>query len=146
MWVDFEVKTHTLTGMGSCVFVASGLNFDVDSYLRGQPFQVAQVFRKRGLPPRPDSGFCVKVSSDHEPGLSRQIHDAFQFLLQNEEKIIRMRASGVDNQLLDFGVPSQEVEQQAHYLAPELVAALGRFRMGLIFSVVDLRRAALPFN
>jgi hypothetical protein len=43
--------------MGSCVFVASGLNFDVDSYLPGQPFQVTGIFRKGGLPPRPDSGF-----------------------------------------------------------------------------------------
>ena len=132
--------------MGSCVFCASGLNFDVDSYLRGQPFQVALIFRKGGLPPRPDSGFVVKISSDQEPGLSRQISDALQFLHQNEERIIRMRECGVDNQLLDFGVPSQAVEQHAHYLAPELMIALGRFRMGLIFSVVDLQRAALPFN
>jgi hypothetical protein len=132
--------------MGSCVFVASGLNFDVDSYLRGQPFQVAQIFRRGGLPPRPDSGFIVKVGSDLEPGLSQQISAALRFLLQNEERIIRMRECGVDNQLLDFGVPSQEVEQHAHYLPPELMVALGRFRMGLIFSVVDLRRAALPFN
>ncbi|NBR88118.1 MAG: hypothetical protein EBS84_21960 [Proteobacteria bacterium] len=132
--------------MGSCVFVASGLNFDVDSYLRGQPFQVAQIFRKGGLPPRPDSGFIVKVSSDQEPGLSHQISDALRFLIENEEEVLRMRECGVDNQLLDFGVPSQAVEQHAHYLPPELMVALGRFRMGLIFSVVDLRRAALPFN
>lgn len=132
--------------MGSCVFVASGLNFDVDNYLRGQPFQVAKVFRKGGLPPRPDSGFVVQVSSDLEPGLSPQISSALRFLIENEERIIRMRECGVDNQLLDFGVPSQEVEQHAHYLPPELMVALGRFRMGLIFSVVDLRRAALPFN
>lgn len=124
--------------MGSCVFVGSGLNFDVDSYLPGQPFQVAGIFRKGGLPPQPDSGFIVRVSSDLEQGLSQQISAA--------ERIIRMRECGVDNQLLDFGVPSQKAEQHSHDLPPELMVALGRFRMGLVFSVVDLRRAALQFN
>ena len=53
--------------MGVCVFVASGLDFDVDRYLAGSPFKAMMVFRKGDVPPennpqrlpRPDSGFVV---------------------------------------------------------------------------------------
>jgi hypothetical protein len=132
--------------MGVCVFVASGLNFDVDGYLPKSPFKAMRVFRKGHIPPkdnpqhqpRPDSGFVVMVAQSPEPGLSHEIPEAFKFLLKNEQEILRLKNLGVDNSLFDFGVEHQGMIQQSEYLPPELIIALGRFGMGLIFSTVQL--------
>jgi hypothetical protein len=77
--------------MSACVFVASGLNFDVDRYLRSSPFKAKTVFRKGEIPakdnpdrqPRPDSGFVVIVSAADGHGLSAQVKAAVQFLIKH---------------------------------------------------------------
>ena len=134
--------------MGVCVFVASGLSFDVDRYLVGSPFKAMAVFRKGDVPPknnpekmpRPDSGFVVLLSGDREPGIGPQLREALAFLDQHEAEMKAMRKVGVDNMLLDFGVEVGDKLQQAEYLPPELIGALGRLGMGLIFSAVQLPR------
>ena len=134
--------------MGVCVFVASGLSFDVDRYLVGSPFKAMAVFRKGDVPPknnpeknpRPDSGFVVLLSGDREPGIRHQLRESLAFLDQHEAELKAMRKVGVDNMLLDLGVEVGEKLQQAEYLPPELIGALGRLGMGLIFSVVQLPR------
>jgi len=133
--------------MGICAFVASGLNFDVDSYLRSSPFKAKTVFRKGVVPskdnptlhPRPDSGFVVLVSSD-EGGLSSQVAAALEFLVKHEKDIVELRKHGVDNMLLDFGVEMGGQIQQSEYLPPDLLLAMARFRMGIIFSAIRIPR------
>jgi hypothetical protein len=132
--------------MGVCMFVASGLSFDVDRYLAGSPFKAMSVFRKGQVPPkdnpankpRPDSGFVVLISGDQEPGLAQQFKDALAFLGEHESELKAVRQVGVDNMLLDLGVQVGDKMQQAEYLPPELIAVLGRLGMGLIFSVIQL--------
>ena|ERR1017187_7022145 len=51
-----------------------------------------------------------------------------------------VRDFGVDNMLLDFGVSVGDKLQQSEYLPPELIVAWGRFRMGVIFSAIQLPR------
>lgn len=134
--------------MGVCAFVASGLNFDVDRYLKGSPFKAISVFRKGQIPakdnperqPRPDSGFIAIVSENHEPDLSQQFKEALAFLLKHEKELGRLKDCGVDNMLLDFGFEVGDKIQQSGYLPPELIVALGRFGMGLIFSAVQIPR------
>ena len=134
--------------MGVCVFVASGLSFDVDRYLVGSPFKAIAVFRKGDVAPknnpeqnpRPDSGFVVLLSGDREPGIRQQLREALAFLDQHEAELKAVRNVGVDNMLLDLGVEVGNELQQAEYLPPELIGALGRLGMGLIFSVVQLPR------
>jgi hypothetical protein len=134
--------------MGVCVFVASGLNFDVDRYLASSPFKAMAVFRKGDIPPknnpenkpRPDSGFVVLISGDREAGLSQQLNEALAFLTQHSLEFRAIRHAGVDNMLLDLGVEVGHKLKQVEYLPPELVSALGRLGMGLIFSVVMLPR------
>lgn len=131
--------------MGVCAFVASGLSFDVDSYLRSSPFEAKTVFRKGAVPrkanpaqqPRPDSGFVVLVSSG-EGGLSAQVGAALEFLAKHEKHIAQLPKYGVDNMLLDFGVELGGQLQQAEYLPPELLLAMARFRMGIIFSAIRI--------
>jgi hypothetical protein len=134
--------------MGVCVFVASGFDFDVDRYLAGSPFKAMAVFRKGDIPPknnperkpRPDSGFVVLISGDQELSLSQQLKEALAFLDRHEPDLKSVREVGGDNMLLDFSVQVADKLQQAEYLPPELIAALGRSGMGLIFSVVRLPR------
>ena len=134
--------------MGVCVFVASGLSFDVDRYLAGSPFKAMAVFRKGDIPPknnperkpRRDSGFVVLISGDRELGLGRQLKEALVFLDRHDAELKAVREVGVDNMLLDLSVQVADQMKQAEYLPPELIAALGRLGMGLIFSVVQLPR------
>jgi len=135
--------------MGVCLFVASGLNFDVDQYLRKSAFQPMTVFRKAEVPskgnpkqmPQPDSGFAVKVSERSE-ALPETAQKALTFLVTNEQNILRLRECGVDNMLLDFGVEQKGI-QVSQYLPPELIVALGRFGMGLVFSSIQVPTGGL---
>ncbi len=80
------------------------------------------------------------VSQGNEPGLSRQAHDALEFLVKHEKELDRLREAGVNNMLLDFGVEVGGKMQQSEYLPPELVVALARFRMAIVFSMVQVPR------
>ncbi len=130
------------------MFVASGLDFDVDAYFPGSPFKdkIATVFRKGQIPTRdnpqkiarPDSGFVHMVSATQEPHLQYQIGPAMKFLADNEKEFERLKRFGVDNMLFDFGMEGQETIERAQYLPPELLAAMSRFHMGLVFSTVRI--------
>jgi hypothetical protein len=50
----------------------------------------------------------------------------------------RLKRMGVDNMLLDFGMEGQETIERAQYLPPELIVALSRYNMGLVFSTVRI--------
>ncbi len=134
--------------MGVCTFVARGLDFDVDRYLKGSLFKPMGVFHKGEIPPkdnpqwrpRPDSGFVLVLSDDGKPGLTQQVEDALVFLLKHEKELDRLKRFGVDNMLLDFGVEVSFQIQHSEYLPPELMVALGRFRMGLVFTAIQLPR------
>jgi hypothetical protein len=134
--------------MGVCIFVASGLDFDVDRYLKSSPFKTMSVFRKGQIPPqdnpgrqpRPDSGFATLVTADAQPDLSKTLPEAIAFLSKREQELERLNEVGVDNMLLDLGISVDVPIQQVNYLSPELIMALGRFRMGLILSVIQLPR------
>ena len=131
--------------MGVCTFVASGLNFDVDRYLTNSPFKVVSIFRQGEVPtkdnpelqPRPDSGFVVVVNEDRSCSLaSQQIEASLIFLCKHEKDLERLKGFGVDVMLLNFGVDA-EFPQRSEYLPPDLIARLARFRMGLMFSVIQ---------
>jgi hypothetical protein len=128
--------------MGACVFVASGLRFDVDLYLRTSPFKPVSVFRQGEIPSkesiaRPDSGFVVVVG---EGAVAEQVESAITFLANHERDFQTMRQLGVDNLLLDFGVERTGKIQDSHYLPPELIARMGQLGLGMIFSSIQLAR------
>jgi hypothetical protein len=128
--------------MGACVFVASGLRFDVDGYLRTSSLKPISAFRKGEIPSkessaRPDSGFVIVVS---EGSVAEQVGSAMTFLSRHERDFQTMRQHGVDNLLLDFGVERTGKMQESHYLPPELIARMGQLGLGLIFSTVQLPR------
>jgi hypothetical protein len=120
----------------------------VDAYFPGSPFkdQIATVFRKGQIPTRdnpqkiarPDSGFVHLVSATQEPHLNCQIAPALEFLSENQKEFERLKGMGVDNMLLDFGMEGQQTIERAQYLPPELITAMSRFHMGLVFSTVRI--------
>lgn len=129
--------------MGVCTFVASGLNFDVDAYLRVTPLEVMAVFHKGevspdagpGTIPRPDSGFVACASNDDFPHLLDQFSDSVDFLEANARELERMKVLGADTMLLDFRVLQPHTDPKVHSVPPELVQAMSRFGMGFVFSV-----------
>ena len=146
--IVFSPTIRTLSFMGFCVFVASGLNFDVDSYLKSSPFKTRSIFRKGDIPAkdnperqsRPDSGFVVLVSSEEGQGLSAQVKTAMKFLAKHEKELDSLKLRGVDNMLLDFGVELGDEIQHSEYLPPELLVVMARFGMGLVFSAIRIPR------
>jgi hypothetical protein len=128
--------------MGVCVFVASGLGFDVDSYLKKCPFKPAAVFRRGTVPaketvPRPDSGFVVAVADRAGLGMEDMAEAALTFLSNYEQEFSALRKCGADNLLLDFGVERSGQIQDSHYLAPDVVSRLAGLGFGLMFSSVQ---------
>jgi hypothetical protein len=96
--------------MGVCAFVASGVNFDVDAYLRTTPFAVLCVFHRGEVrpdsgpegKPGPDSGFAAVVSHDDFPHLLDQVGEALDFLEVHDKELERLKGLGVDRMALDF--------------------------------------------
>jgi len=128
--------------MGACVFVASGLNFDVDSYLKTCPFKPVATFRRGTVPaketvPRPDSGFVVVVADRAGLDVADQAKAALTFMSKYEQEFTALRKCGVDRLLLDFGVERSGKIQDSHYLARDVVSALARSGFGIVFSSVQ---------
>jgi hypothetical protein len=146
--IAFGPEIRTPFFMGFCVFVASGLNFEVDAYLKSSPFKARSVFRKGEIPAqenperqsRPDSGFVVLISSEQGQSLSAQAKTAMKFLAKHEKELDRLKLRGVDNMLFDFGVELGDEIQHVEYLPPELLVEMARFKMGLVFSAIRIPR------
>jgi len=65
---------------------------------------------------------------------------ALVFLSKNEKEFERLKKLGVDNMLFDSGLEGQQTIERAQYLPPELLTAMSRFHMGLMFSTVRIPR------
>ncbi len=53
--------------MGVCLFVASGSNFDLDSYLPGSPFKINSVLRRDDGPPQDETENTRALQSGFHP-------------------------------------------------------------------------------
>jgi hypothetical protein len=144
-WLISDNKSTPFVLMGVCAFVASGANFDVDGYLRATPLEVLCVFHKGDASPdspedglRLDSGFAAVVSCDDFPHLLDQVGEALDFLETHETELERLKALGADQMTLDFRVAPTEA---VHHWTSDLIAAMGRWQMELVFSVVDIPEA-----
>lgn len=130
--------------MGVAAFIATGLDFDVDGFLKRSPFKPASVFRKGDIPPkdnptqqpRPDSGFVVVIQGNEQPAILPQVQAAYDFLGLHEQEICRARNMGADTMMLDFGVPHQAILQQSVFLQPPLIEEAGKLGLGIMFSVI----------
>lgn len=144
--VDFGRQMGSLLAMGVCIFTASGLNFDVDGFLRGSPLKPFTVYHQGESPkagnilfrPHEEPGFMVLVSHDEKPSLLEQSLAALDFIAANNHEFERLRGAGAEKLLLNFGLAKHDVAERPQYLPPELLLAMGRSAIGLVFAVVDL--------
>jgi hypothetical protein len=121
--------------------VASGVDFDVDEYLRDTPFKPQQIYRKEEIPPKDnperqpltESGFVLLVAQKEYPELIEEVLRALDYW---EEEFHLLSDAGADKMVLDFGITEQAMLQRPQYLPPELILAMSRLEMGLVFSVV----------
>lgn len=131
--------------MGICAFVATGLKFDVDGYLRNSPLKPFMVYHpgealKLGevsWRPQKEAGFMTLVGQDPEPSLLEQAMKALAFLSQNKAELERLKEAGAEKLHLDFAITKAQISDRAQYLPPQLLLAMGQSGVGLVFSVID---------
>jgi len=125
--------------MALCVLVVSGVDFDVDDYLRESPFKPQQIYRKGETAKDPqaetltESGLVLLMGEDEYPALIEQVVRGLDYW---DEELHELNSAGAEKMLLNFGVSEQLLLQHPQYLPPELITAMARLEMGLVFSVV----------
>jgi hypothetical protein len=127
--------------MAVCVLVASGVDFEVDEYLQDSPFKPQQIYRKGEtldqnhpeMEPLTESGFVWLVGDEEYPELIDQVLRVLDYW---EEELHLLRDAGADKMVLDFAIPERILLQRPQYLPSELILAMSRLEMGLVFSVV----------
>ena len=132
--------------MGVCMFTASGLNFDVDGFLRGSSLKPFTVYHQGESPkagnilfrPQEEPGFMLLVSHDDKPKLVEQGLAALDFIAANNQEFEHLIEVGAEKLLLHFGLAKHQIAKRPQYLPPELLLAMGRSGIGLIFAVVDI--------
>ena len=132
--------------MGVCMFTASGLNFDVDGFLRGSSLKLFTVYHQGESPkagnilfrPQEEPGFMLLVSHDDKPKLVEQGLAALDFIAANNQEFEHLIEVGAEKLLLHFGLAKHQIAKRPQYLPPELLLAMGRSGIGLVFAVVDI--------
>lgn len=83
--------------------------------------------------PLTESGFVLLLGEEDYPVLVEQAVRALDYW---DEDLHLLNDAGADKMLLNFGVSEQSILQHPQYLPPELILAMSRLEMGLVFSVV----------
>jgi hypothetical protein len=73
------------------------------------------------------------VSQGEYPELIEQSVRALDYY---DEEFHQLRDAGAEKLVLDFGISEQTMLERPQYLPSELILAMSRLEMGLVFSVV----------
>jgi hypothetical protein len=117
--------------MPGCVLRAAGATFDVDAFLKQSTFRPVVVYRK-GQRRRPASrgvlsasGFNIVVSDSDDP-METQVEYALTFLRDKRDELLRLiRFGGIEEIMLDFGVPQGDIAARSGRFPSELLVAAG---------------------
>ena|SRR5260370_166900 len=132
--------------MSTCIFTASGTNLDVDGFLRVSSLKPFTVYHRGESPkagnilfrPQEEPGFMILVSHDGQPTFQEQVLAALDFIAANNSELERLRSAGAEKLLLNFGLAKHQIAERPQYLPPELLLAMGRSRIGLVFAAPDV--------
>ena len=122
--------------MGSCIFTACGLSFDVDEFLKTSNLKPGLIYHKGEAvtlerQPRPDAGFVLAICQDDGDGLQFQFKESLRFLSVNEGELKRIRQFGAEDLRLAFSYPVVDMLQHSEFLPPKLVSLIGHLQMGI---------------
>ena len=78
------------------------------------------------------------VSHDDKPKLVEQGLAALDFIAANNQEFEHLIEVGAEKLLLNFGLAKHQIAKRPQYLPPELLLAMGRSGIGLVFAVVDI--------
>ena len=122
--------------MGSCIFAASGLSFDVDEFLKTSNLKPRVVYHKGEVAAlerqtRPDTGFILTISQDEGEDLQFQFKEALRFLNVNESELKRCRQFGAEDLRMVFTYPVMDIFEHSEFLPPKLVSLIGQLQMGI---------------
>ena len=128
----------------SCMFRASGKEFDVDGFLKDSPW-CPESIHHRGESKYPhrtdklheDAGFSLVASEAEFEFFDEQVADALVFLQNNREEIMRLASFiGLEFKGLDFGVKfTTDIAARFFRFSPELSSAAGSLGLTLELSV-----------
>jgi hypothetical protein len=126
-----------------CVLRASGVNFDVDEFLKISSLDALTAYH-RGAVQSPtssvtrrtdSSGMKVSVSAREFCDLNGQVDDAVGFLRENDRELRRLRDfPGLERMDLEFPVEDRDLVFQRDAFPHQLLLLLGELRIGLIVS------------
>ena len=136
--------------MPGCNLSATGINFDVDAFLKTSPWtKVASVFRRgqaTGLKLRPaakHSGLGIEISDPEEDRLEPQIKSATNFIKKNSSELARLTGfPGVDE--VELGIGLSWFEDTAAYplsLPPAFLFLTGKLGIAVTLYICATTRA-----
>jgi hypothetical protein len=122
--------------MGSCIFAACGLSFDVDEFLKTSNLKPGFIYHKGEAgaldrQPRPDTGFMLSICQDDGEDLQFHFKEALRFLNVNESELKRIRQFGAEDLRMVFSYPVVDMLQHSEFLPPKLVSLIGYLQMGI---------------
>ncbi len=124
--------------------MVSGLNFDVDGFLKTTGLETVGIYHKGDMVigpdqtriPRTDSGYMAIIDRDETRPLKYHINQTAKFLIQHESSLKKARSFGADDLRLNFFYPNLEVHELSHYLPPELLLLAGVLGIGIEMSAM----------
>jgi hypothetical protein len=129
----------------SALIRAAGNIFNVDSFLKDSPFIPTKVFRageprfpasKPNGPFHTSSGLNVKVSLADFDDYEAQMKDAFYFMRDHADEIVRLRDfEGVEGLGIDFGADIYPPGFSSFRFPHQLLLMAGKLRVDLELSV-----------
>jgi hypothetical protein len=125
--------------------VVSGLDFDVDEFLKTTVIKPFSVFHKGKMVIGPDqtqvlrsnSGFIVLIDLEGAKPLNHHIQKANDYLKIHRTTLKKSAQFGADDLRLNFFYPNLKVYDLAHYLPPDLLLLAGRIGIGIEMSAID---------
>ena len=102
MRIDVLTANKHSSPMGSCIFAARGLSFDVAVFLETSNLKPGLIYHKGEAvalerQPCPDTGFVLTISQDDSDDLQFHFKEALRFLNVNEGELKRIRQLGAED-------------------------------------------------
>lgn len=132
----------------SCLFRATGLNFNVDDFLSHSCLVPDSIWCKgelrTGDKVHQTSGFSLVASEVGFDNLPKQVQDAIIFLKRNEQQIHKLQLfSGEVEMYLDFAIENRNAAAQYDQFPADLLRLAGNLKIGIEISLYSLQDRSL---